>query len=70
MGFAQNPRLGRNFTMGRMDKQGRTKYRPELRIPAMSLQEIGTPVLKQLTTTPEGILIGFPVRNRSGSPRF
>ncbi|MBA7709088.1 hypothetical protein ES703_117998 [subsurface metagenome] len=69
MGFAQNPRLGRNFTMGRMDKQRRTKHRPELSIPPVSLQEIGTPVLKQ-PPTPEGILIRFPDRNRSGSPRF
>ncbi|GAH74544.1 unnamed protein product [marine sediment metagenome] len=47
MGFAQNPRLGRNFTMGGIKQQGRTKHRPELSIPPVSLQEIGTPVLKE-----------------------
>ncbi|GAH77553.1 unnamed protein product, partial [marine sediment metagenome] len=32
MGFAQNPRLGRNFTMGGIKQQRWAKHRPELRI--------------------------------------
>lgn len=51
-------------------QQRRTKHRPELSIPPVSLQEIGTPILEQLTTTQEHILIRFPVRKISGSPRF
>jgi len=48
MGFAQNPRLGRNFTMGRINKQRRTKLLSELDIPPVSLQESGTPIPEQL----------------------
>jgi len=33
--------------MGRMDKQRRTKHRPELSIPPVSLQEIRAPVLER-----------------------
>jgi len=46
MGFAQNPGLGRNFTMGGMDKQRWAKHRPELRIPVMSFLEKWAPILK------------------------
>jgi len=47
MGFAQNPGLGRNFTMDGIKQQRWAKLCPELRIPPVSLQEIGTPVLEQ-----------------------
>ncbi|GAI64899.1 unnamed protein product, partial [marine sediment metagenome] len=44
----ETPWLRGNFTMDGIRQQRRTKYRPELSIPPVSLQEIGTPAIKQL----------------------
>jgi len=56
--------------MDGIKQQRWTKLRPELRIPPVPFLEKWAPVLEQLTTTPGGILIRFPDRNREGSPRF